>query len=280
MFRPRRPLISVPAFPSSDLCASGFGSLPSFCSGGSSGPFTRPFAPAPSNCLPLALRNEGNEVKDLLFLSYPRPAAYALTQSKTRAKIAPCFHALTDVIFPNSFLSYSYKFQGGVFLLPQGLVPSFVLLARFLSHRNCRKPFPFIHLLHNSRTPQGGTANSFPSRAFRAMNPGCPLPCFSILGPVAYKSGAPTKSSPRASANSVSLRYPFPRSSFQLSTVDCQPRPSNPFPSTSHKSPVTASRTSTLPPPNYGIIPPHRGVSRSSLTTGRNPIRTRGGFSD
>src|SRR5580704_15835014 len=115
MFRPRRPLISVPAFPSSDLCASGFGSLPSFCSGGSSGPFTRPFAPAPSNCLPLALRNEGNEVKDLLFLSYPRPAAYALTQSKTRAKIAPCFHALTDVIFPNSFLSYSYKFQGGVF---------------------------------------------------------------------------------------------------------------------------------------------------------------------
>jgi hypothetical protein len=45
MFEPRRPLISVPAFPSSDLCAlcvSAFSSLPSFCSGGSSDPCSSP----------------------------------------------------------------------------------------------------------------------------------------------------------------------------------------------------------------------------------------------
>jgi len=61
-------------------------------------------------------------------------------------------------------------------------------------------------------------------------------------------------------ASALSFSVPY------LSTVDCQLS--------------TSPRTSTLPPPNYGIIPPHRGVSRSSLTTGRNPIRTRGGFSD
>jgi hypothetical protein len=38
--------------------------------------------------------------------------------------------------------------------------------------------------------------------------------------------------------------------------------------------------TSTLPPLIYGIIPPHRGTQPSGLTTGRNPFRIRGGFSD
>jgi hypothetical protein len=65
-----------------------------------------------------------------------------------------------------------------------------------------------------------------------------------------------------------------------LSTLNCRLSTFPPRPLPSHESPVTASRTSTLPPPNYGIIPPHRGVSSSSLTTGRNPIRKRGGFSD
>ena len=35
----------------------------------------------------------------------------------------------------------------------------------------------------------------------------------------------------------------------------------------------SSPRTSTLPPPNYGIIPPHRGTTY-------NPICARGGFSD
>lgn len=40
-------------------------------------------------------------------------------------------------------------------------------------------------------------------------------------------------------------------------------------------------RTSTLPPPNYGIIPPHRGTPASACaTSGRMPFRIRGGFSD
>jgi hypothetical protein len=38
--------------------------------------------------------------------------------------------------------------------------------------------------------------------------------------------------------------------------------------------------TSTLPPPIYGIIPPHRGTPASRLTNGRNPVRKWGGFSD
>ena len=96
--------------------------------------------------------------------------------------------------------------------------------------------------------------------------------------------GALTTCSLRASANSASLRYPFPHFSFQLSTVDC--RLSNllssafPLLTTNYSLLTVSPRTSTLPPPNYGIIPPHRGVSSSSLTTGRNPIRIWGGFSD
>jgi hypothetical protein len=247
MFRARRPLISVPAFPSSDLCASGFGSLRSFCSGGSSDPFTRPFAPVPSNCLPLALRNEGNEVRDLLFLSYPLQLPMLSVRAKREQKSLLLFMHLQTSFSTNSFLSYSYKFQGGVFLLPQGLVPSFVVLAPDLSRRNCRKPFPFMHLLHNSRTPQGGTANSFPSRAFRAMNPGCPLPCSSILGPVAYKSRntdhvfSALLSGLCVSALSLSALF--------LSTLNCRlsTSPLQSFPS--HQSRITSHRFHNFYPP-------------------------------
>jgi len=38
--------------------------------------------------------------------------------------------------------------------------------------------------------------------------------------------------------------------------------------------------TSTLPPPIYGIIPPHRGTQTPGLDAGRIPFRIRGGFSD
>ncbi len=82
MFRPRRPAMSVPAFSSSELCVSAFGSLPCFCSGGSSDPFPRSFAPVPS-----------------------LPALSPATPVRTR--------------------------------------------------RIRRKPFLFIDLLHNSRTPRG-----------------------------------------------------------------------------------------------------------------------------
>jgi hypothetical protein len=65
----------------------------------------------------------------------------------------------------------------------------------------------------------------------------------------------PVTSPLHVSANSASARYQFS------------------LPLTGHESPGIASRTPTLPPLIYGIIPPHRGNTS-------NPFRQRGGFSD
>src|SRR5271170_340043 len=87
--------------------------------------------------------------------------------------------------------------------------------------------------------------------------------------------GIPATSSLRGSANSASLRYAFPFFPSQLSNPSNFKHPNAAFPllTTDRSLPTDLPRTSTLPPPNYGIIPPHRGSTR-------NPFRKRGGFSD
>jgi hypothetical protein len=191
---------------------------------------------------------------------------------------------LQTSVSPNSFLSYSYKFQGVYFFFPQGLRP-FFRPSRATSLTQDLPQTISLHALTSQLADApgggGGTANSFPSRASRAMNLGCPLPDLPGLGSQIAGPGALTKSSPRCSADSASLRYPFPRFPSQLSDLSTFKHHNAAFPPlTTHYSLLRIlPRTSTLPPLNYGIIPPHRGVSRSSLTTGRNPFRKRGGFS-
>jgi hypothetical protein len=96
--------------------------------------------------------------------------------------------------------------------------------------------------------------------------PGCPLPC--LYRPHAKVTEHRSRllcASLRTLRLCVILFRSWPLN-FQLSTVDLSPV-------TSHESPVTASRTSTLPPLIYGIIPPHRGNARI-------PVHKRGGFGD
>jgi hypothetical protein len=240
MFGPRRPLISVPAFSSSDLCAlcvSAFSSLLSFCSGGSSDPRSSPIPDSFEATIPFRITS----------------FAY--------------LHQLTPIE------SYSCKKQGRGYpaLTPAQALPYFSTASKHPTRSKARNSILFMRLLHTSRHTGGWgwdsqswlSSSGLLDLRLTAHGPRDTGHAFSEL-----LSGL--------CVSALSFCPLF------LSTLNCR-LSTSPFatsPVTSHESPVTASRTSTLPPPNYGIIPPHRGVSRSSLATGRNPIRTRGGFSD
>jgi hypothetical protein len=193
----------------------------------------------------------------------------SLTQTDPPAPFVPPRHpSLAAIPFRITFFahphrltpieSYSCKKQGRgwgaqPFHSTQPL-PLFSTASKHPTHSNARNSHLFIRLLHVSLDTRGwGWATIL----------GCRHPGFSIFASQVTGQGTPVTSSPRGSANGAcpdpvgaSPRYPFP---FRLSTVDCQP--------------LSFPRTSTLPPPIYGIIPPHRGTPASRLAGGRISFR-------
>jgi hypothetical protein len=254
MFRPRRPLISVPAF-SSALCAlrvSEFSSLLSFCSGGSSDP-----------------------------RSSPIPNSFDATIS----------FRITSFAHPNHLTpieSYSCKKQGRGYpaLTPAQALPYFSTRSKHPTHSNARLPRAaargmstlFMRLLHTSRHTRGW---GWDSQSWLSASG---LLDLRLTAHVPWDTGHAFSALLRGLCVSALSFSPLSLSSFKHFDLQTSQRrfSTTHYPLlTTHYSPLTVlPRTSTLPPPIYGIIPPHRGVSRSSLTTGRNPIRTRGGFSD
>lgn len=178
--------------------------------------------------------------------------------------------------------SYSCKKQGRGWYPepPTQPLPLFSTASKHPTHSNARLPRArarhtstlFMCLPNTSPRTRGGGL-------IVGQAPDEPCLCRPIIGRTGYLRYADHR--PRSANQIFSARLrdlcvsalSFSRFSFQLSTVDCQPLAAA-FPLlTTHYSLLTVLPiTSTLPPPNYGIIPPHRGVSRSSLTTGRNPI--------
>jgi hypothetical protein len=124
MFRPRHPLISVPAFSSSDLCVlcvSAFSSLLSFCSGGSSDPRSSPIPDSFEATIPFRITS----------------FAY--------------LHQLTPIE------SYSCKKQGRGYpaLTPAQALPYFSTASKHPTRSKARNSILFMRLLHTSRHTGG-----------------------------------------------------------------------------------------------------------------------------
>jgi hypothetical protein len=212
-FRPRLPFLSVPAFSASDLCGlcvSAFSPLSSSCSGGSSDPFPRAFASAPSCCHPE--RSKGSAFFG--HLASPR---------NTRKSICHCSQAaipfrITFFAHPHhltSIDSHSCKTQG-----------------RGLSSTTRPKPFPFfpqrvdMHRTGTAITPVilcvYSTFSGYPGGGGGTVNPDCLLPCFRSLP---HKSHATELRSRLLRASPRTLRlcvilFPALLFNFQLSTVN------------------------------------------------------------
>jgi hypothetical protein len=127
-------------------------------------------------------------------------------------------------------------------------LPSISTQSKHPTHSNTRIFIIFSHLLHIPLDPGGGTHHSL-------LRPSTFID-LRLRGHWPRNTGHVLSARLRelsASALSFSLLF--------LSTFNCR------------LSTFLLPRTSTLPPVNYGIIPPHRGSTR-------NPIRKRGGFSD
>jgi hypothetical protein len=155
--------------------------------------------------------------------------------------------------------SYSCKKQGrgwGIQRLhPTQTLPLFSTASKHPTHSNARIPNLFMPLLHDSLDTRVG---------------GCHLALLCTLLHAAHQVcfTTPSFSSTSALFSKTVGCTPHSHSKLRISNLH-----SPLTPVTSHESPATASRTSTLPPRIYGIIPPHKG-------TIRNPICARGGFSD
>jgi hypothetical protein len=226
MFRPRHPLVPVPALSFPELCAlcvSAFNSLPSFCSGGSSDPCSSPLPISSDPTIPFRITSFAHS------------------------------HHLTPIE------SHSCKKQGrrwGMQLLhPTQTLPLLSTASKHPTHSNARIPNLFMPLLHDSLDTRVG---------------GCHLALLCTLLHAAHQVcfTTPSFSSTSALFSKTVGCTPHSHSKLRISNLH-----SPLTPVTSHESPATASRTSTLPPRIYGIIPPHKG-------TIRNPICARGGFSD
>ena len=219
-------------------------------------------------------------------------------------------------------------------LLSRAMVrlPAFSPIASARTRRNCRKPFLFMHLLHNLRTPPGwgrhprasspdfSLLNAIPFRirsyektarnpfgirtyetqhlkSFRIrtykknggggrvpmLNTPTPsgtatpvslLPDFSVLLFTGHRSRNPSRvlyarlrerRSPRPGRSVSAPSF----SVLRFLTFNLRPLALSPSKGQSFASP----RTSTHPPPIYGIIPPRRRAARNSS-------RPQGGFSD
>jgi hypothetical protein len=154
MFRPRRPLISVPAFSSPDLCTrrlprsgrgvgvhperlGAFSSLSSFCSGGSSDPRSSPIPDSFDATIPFGIT------------SFADP------------------HHLTSIE------SHLYKKQGRGWGIQRSHstqpLPSFSTPSKHPTHSNARNFNPFMRLLNRSLDTRGGGCRPVPSRTFFAL---------------------------------------------------------------------------------------------------------------
>jgi hypothetical protein len=193
MFRLHRPLISIPAVSASDLCGrrlsrsvrgvgvhperlGAFGSLSSSCSGGSPDPFPPAFAPVSSNCHP-ACPEKRRERRNRRFppcrkgftfpLLSPTSCPCSLTE-QNESKNRPLFSCVYKRQFPQtlSFLNLTNS-RGDVFLLPQGLVPSFV----FLWPRNTGHAFSGNAAHHSLFTTHESPHNFYPPAPDLRHNP-------------------------------------------------------------------------------------------------------------
>jgi hypothetical protein len=130
-------------------------------------------------------------------------------------------------------------------------LPSFSTPSKHPTRRNARISTLFMRLLHSSLDTRGGslllTRHSMKSVCPERLSEARDL---SVLGTTGQPSAQPSNLSTSKHSNAA---LPLLTTHYSLVTV--------------------VPGTSTLPPSNYGIIPPHRG-------TAHNPFRAQGGFSD
>jgi hypothetical protein len=122
-----------------------------------------------------------------------------------------------------SIESHSCKKQGSGWRIrcfhPTQALPSISTASKHPTHSSAGIFIIFSHLLHIPLDTRGG-----------ATIPCCGHPGLSIFASQVTGHGTLVTSSLRGPANSVSLRYPFPFFSFQLSTVVNFPPPQNFYP--------------------------------------------------